>query len=120
MKGYFRHPAATTRALRAGWLHTGDLGRLDADGFLYLTGLKKRMLNIAGKKVYPTEVERMIRCHPNVEAVTIFGRDRHLQADVVCGTVRLFRKGPEAEHAFVTWCSENISAFKIATRIEFQ
>jgi long-chain acyl-CoA synthetase len=120
MKGYLRHPVATSRALQGGWLHTGDLGRLDADGFLYLTGLKKRMLNVAGRKVYPAEVERMMRHHPNVQAITILGRDHEPHADVVCGIAKLHSKGAEEEFAFTTWCSESISAFKIPARLKFQ
>jgi long-chain acyl-CoA synthetase len=117
MKGYFSNASASSRALRGGWLHTGDLGRLDADGFLYLTGLRKRMLNVAGKKVYPAEVERMMRTHPNVQDVAIHGKAQELHGDTVCGTVTLRTKGAAAEHAFQAWCAENISAFKVPVRV---
>jgi long-chain acyl-CoA synthetase len=120
MKGYFHHQSATSRALRGGWLHTGDLGRLDADGFLYLTGLKKRMLNIAGQKVYPAEVERLMRCNPNVEFVNISGRPQEMRGETVCGTVKLRHGGDEAQRSFAAWCSQNISAFKIPSRIQYE
>ncbi|MBN1609224.1 MAG: acyl--CoA ligase [Polyangiaceae bacterium] len=117
MKGYFANARASRSALRNGWLHTGDLGQLDADGFLYLTGLRKRMLNVAGKKVYPAEVERMMRSHPNVKHVAIHGRAQELHGDTVCGTVTLRTGGSAAVRAFEVWCAENISAFKIPGRV---
>lgn len=117
MKGYFRNADASSRALAGGWLHTGDLGRLDTDGFLYLTGLRKRMLNVAGKKVYPAEVERLMRSHPNVKDVAIHGRPHALHGDTVCGRVTLRSASSTAKQAFEAWCMENISAFKIPSRI---
>jgi long-chain acyl-CoA synthetase len=119
MKGYFRHPIATERAVRRRWLHTGDLGRLDHDGFLYLTGLKKRMLNVAGTKVYPAEVERLMCFHSNVEEAAISGEVQELQGQAVVARIRLRTKGPTAEQAFRLWCSQNVSAHKIPLRIVF-
>jgi long-chain acyl-CoA synthetase len=120
MKRYFRQPVASGHALRGGWLHTGDLGRLDHDGFLYLTGLRKRMLNVAGKKVYPAEVERMMRLYDNVEDVTIAGEPQLIQGETVVSRVRLRTRSAEAEQAFKRWCLENISAHKIPARIQFE
>ena len=119
MKGYFRNPDATARVLRNGWLRTADLGRVDQDGFLFLTGLKKRMLNVAGQKVYPKEVERMMRLHDNVEDATISGERQLLQGETVTGRVRLRKKSTHAEQQFRNWCLHNISAHKIPARIEF-
>jgi long-chain acyl-CoA synthetase len=120
MKGYFRHPEATEVALRRGWLHTGDVGRLDQDGYLYLTGLKKRMINAAGKKVYPAEVERLMRLYTDLEDVAIWGEPEEIRGEVVTGRVRLRRKSAAMEQAFRNWCSQHISAYKIPSRIEFE
>jgi long-chain acyl-CoA synthetase len=119
MKGYYGDPAATRTALRNGWLHTGDLGRLDGDGYLYLTGLKKRMLNMGGRKIYPAEVERLLQSCDNVESVEVFRRPARLCGDAAQARVRLKRRTPEAEKAFRQWCSRNISAYKIPKPIEF-
>jgi acyl-CoA synthetase (AMP-forming)/AMP-acid ligase II len=119
MKGYFRKPEATAHALRGGWLHTGDLGYLDDDGFLNLTGMKKRMINVSGKKVYPAEVERLLRQHPSVQAVEIFAKPAPTQNQSVQGRVRLRTPGPEAQDEFTAWCTKRISDYKLPRRPAF-
>jgi long-chain acyl-CoA synthetase len=77
MKGYWNNPAATAEAIRDGWLHTGDLGALDADGFLTITGRKKELLVMSsGKKVIPSEVEGRILADPCVDQVVVYGEGR--------------------------------------------
>jgi len=74
MKGYWKQPEATAAVLHDGWLSTGDMGRLDADGFLYITGRKKDLLVLSnGKKVAPTEVEALLVADPCIEQVVVFG-----------------------------------------------
>lgn len=119
MKGYFLDTLRTSAAVRQGWLHTGDMGRIDADGFLYLVGLRKRMLNVGGKKVYPAEVERLMRRHPNVARARIFGRALGPYGEAVSGDVELRAEGTAEESEFLAWCSLNISGFKLPRRIQF-
>ena len=119
MKGYFRHPDLTTDTLRGGWLHTGDLGHLDERGYLHLTGLKKRMLNVSGRKIYPAEVERLMRLNDNLVDVHIYGKPTEIQGESVQGRVTLRTKGPQAEEAFRSWCEKRITGYKIPRRIEF-
>ena len=64
MAGYYRNPRATKAALRDGWLHTGDLGRTDADGYFFLTGRVKDLIITGGENVTPLEVEEVLRLHP--------------------------------------------------------
>ena len=66
MLGYYGLPEETARALRNGWLHTGDVGRLDADGFLYVVERKKDLIIRGGFNVYPREVEDVLYAHPAV------------------------------------------------------
>jgi long-chain acyl-CoA synthetase len=74
MKGYWKQPDATAAVMRDGWFCTGDVGRIDADGFLYITGRKKDMLVLSnGKKVAPTEVEAMLLSDPHLEQAVVFG-----------------------------------------------
>ena len=74
MKGYYQNPAATAAVLREdGWLKTGDLAHLDADGFLYITGRKKEMIIMAGEKIMPGEIEEVLRQYPGVLLAAVIG-----------------------------------------------
>jgi len=119
MKGYYHHDTATISALQNGWLHTGDLGNMDENGFVYLTGLKKRMLNVGGKNVYPAEVERLMRFNGNVEEVQVYGGKSKLMGNIVKVKVRLRKNSFEEKHKFEQWCTENISRYKLPKKYEY-
>ena len=76
MKGYWRNDKATAETLRDGWLWTGDLGRMDEDGFLTLTDRSKDVIISGGANIYPREVEEVLLTHPGVAEVSVVGR-RH-------------------------------------------
>jgi long-chain acyl-CoA synthetase len=118
MKGYFNNPAATNRALHEGWLHTGDLGYLDSDGYLFLTGLKKRMLNVGGKKVYPAEVERLIKQSGMVETVEIFGEYDQVCGDAVKARIAFKNDKEGYKELFLEWCKDTMSRYKIPSLIK--
>ncbi len=71
--GYHDNPEATAKALRGGWFHTGDLGRIDARGLLYITGRESDMYISGGSNVYPREVEEVLLTHPGVAEVAVLG-----------------------------------------------
>ncbi|HET6744071.1 MAG TPA: AMP-dependent acyl-CoA synthetase, partial [Kribbella sp.] len=73
MKGYYQDPQRTAEVIRDGWLHTGDLGHLDENGYLYLTGRLKDLIITGGFNVYPAEVEQVIWAHPAVEDCAVIG-----------------------------------------------
>jgi long-chain acyl-CoA synthetase len=84
MKGYWNNPAATAEAIRDGWLYTGDLGRLDADGFLYITGRKKDLMVLSnGKKVVPNHVEAVLLADPCFDQVVVCGEGRRFVGALV-------------------------------------
>jgi long-chain acyl-CoA synthetase len=74
MKGYWNNPQATAETLRAGWLHTGDMGAFDAEGFLTLKDRSKDMIISGGSNIYPREVEEILLRHPGVLEVSVIGR----------------------------------------------
>ena len=73
MKGYYKDPKATGGALKHGWFHTGDMGRIDEDGFLFIEGRKREIIITGGINVYPAEIENVIISHPQVNDVSVIG-----------------------------------------------
>lgn len=83
MKGYYRNPAETAKALEGGWLHTGDLGKIDADGRLYILGRSKELIIHGGFNVYPPEVEAALNDHPQVIQSAVVGRTKDGDEEVL-------------------------------------
>lgn len=78
MKGYWKQPAATEACIKDGWFHTGDMGSIDEDGFLHITGRKKELIVLSnGKKVAPTEVEALLQAVPIIEQAVVYGDNRN-------------------------------------------
>jgi long-subunit acyl-CoA synthetase (AMP-forming) len=119
MKGYFNNESATKEVLIEGWLHTGDKGTIDHEGYVNLTGLKKRMLNVGGNKVFPAELERYLRRHDNVVGIEIYGEPDEFLGNVVKAVVRLRNRSHESEESFKEWCSKNITKHKIPRAYDF-
>jgi len=95
MKEYLRNPAASAETLRGGWLHTGDLGYRDEDGFVYLVDRKKDMIIRGGENIYSSEVEQVLMRHPALEAVAVVGRPDPLFGERVVAFV-VARQGETA------------------------
>jgi long-chain acyl-CoA synthetase len=112
MKGYWRNPEATAATLRGGWLHTGDVGALDADGFLTLLDRSKDLIISGGSNVYPREVEEVLLRHPGVHEASVVGRAHpEWGEEVVAFVVR--RPGAGATEAELDrLCLDHIARFK--------
>jgi fatty-acyl-CoA synthase len=95
MAGYWKDPEETARALRHGWLHTGDLARVDADGYFYIVGRSKDMIITGGFNVYPAEVEDVLCAHPSVSAAAVIGVPDRIWGEAVTALVTL-RPGEQA------------------------
>jgi long-chain acyl-CoA synthetase len=112
MRGYWRNPHASAEALRNGWLHTGDIGSLDADGFLTLRDRSKDLIISGGSNVYPREVEEVLLRHPGVAEVSVVGR-RHADwgEEIVAFIVRR-PNAPAHEAELDALCLQHIARFK--------
>ena len=104
------------QVLRDGWFYTGDIGRLDADGFLFLISRKTAVINLAGRKVFPEEIESVINRHPAVVESRVFGRIHSHLGEVV--EAELVLKQPDADlNSVRAFCREHLAAFKIPSRL---
>ncbi|HDP34414.1 MAG TPA: long-chain fatty acid--CoA ligase [Candidatus Hydrogenedentes bacterium] len=119
MKGYYKKPAETADALRDGWMHTGDLGYLDEDGYLYLTGLKKDLIIRAGMNIYPREIEEILLLHPDVEEAAVIGVPEHVRGEEVCAVLVSSSQTPPDEKALRAHCFEYLAQFKCPRKFEF-
>ena len=120
MKGYFNKTSQNAVTLRNNWLHTGDMGILNEQGFLKLTGLKKRMLDVGGKNVYPAEVERYLKKCPLVKDATVTGGTSRTMGHTVTASIKLNAQVENAEEKIRHWCLEHFAAFKIPKDIIFE
>ena len=112
MKGYWRNPEATAATLRGGWLYTGDVGALDADGFLTLMDRSKDLIISGGSNIYPREVEETLLRHPDVHEVSVVGRPHpEWGEEVVAFVVRRAGASVDAE-ALDRVCLDQIARFK--------
>lgn len=111
MNGYWRNPDATAETLRGGWLHTGDVGAFDADGFLTLMDRSKDMIISGGTNIYPREVEEALLRHPDIAEVSVIGRSHPEWGEVVVAYV-VPAAGEPNSAALDAYCIENIARFK--------
>ena len=112
MKGYWQDAEATEAALRGGWLHTGDVGSLDEDGFLTLKDRSKDMIISGGTNIYPREIEEILLRHPGVEEVSVIGRPDPEWGEVVVAYVVAPNKEDVKPSSLNALCLEHIARFK--------
>jgi long-chain acyl-CoA synthetase len=112
MKGYYRQPDATAEALRGGWFHSGDLGTLDADGYLAIVDRKKDMILRGGFNVYPRELEEVIYAHPAVREASVVGIPHPEHGEEVVAVLALKEGHALTEAEFVAYCRERMAAYK--------
>lgn len=119
MKGYWNKPEASQEALQEGWLHTGDLVRMEEDGYLYTAGRKKDMVNRAGENIYPVEVEEILDSHPNVRESAVIGVPDDYWGEIVKAVVVLEPGVQITEEELIEYCRENLASYKKPSIVEF-
>jgi long-chain acyl-CoA synthetase len=119
MKGYHHNPEATRERIRNGWLYTGDLGRFDADGFLYHLGRKDDMIITGGLNVFPAEIENILLQHPMVTEAGAVGIPDKDRGEVIKAVVTLHHDAPVSEKDLIAFCRERLASWKVPRLIEF-
>ncbi|MBI5093318.1 MAG: long-chain-fatty-acid--CoA ligase [Candidatus Hydrogenedentes bacterium] len=119
MKGYYKNPEATREALRGGWLYTGDLGRFDEDGYLYIVGRKKDMIIRGGQNIYPQQIENVLAHLPEVEECCVVGIEEARWGQEVLAVVKLVEGKTATEEAIVAYCREHLASYKCPKYVRF-
>lgn len=117
--GYWNKPEETEEAMRGGWFHTGDLGRRDEEGFLYIVGRKVELIISSGENIYPTEVEKAVTSLPEVKEAAAIGMPDPKRGEVVCAFVVLDEKKEITEEEIVDRLFGKIANFKIPKKFFF-
>jgi long-chain acyl-CoA synthetase len=115
--GYWNRPEATAEVLRDGWVHTGDIGRMDAQGYLTFIGRVKEMIKVSGFSVFPEEVESILILHPEVRQVAVIGVPDPDKGEVIKAFVVPASAAFDAE-ALLAWARENMSHYKVPRQVE--
>jgi long-chain acyl-CoA synthetase len=117
-KGYYKLEEETRRAYRDGWFHTGDMGYADEEGFIYLVGRSKEMINRGGEKVYPVEVENLLHLHPKILDVSVFGLPDPVMGEAVACAVILRPGVADFQIAEIQdFCQDKLAYYKIPERV---
>jgi long-chain acyl-CoA synthetase len=120
MKGYWQRPDETAAVLTDGWLHTGDVARIEPEGYLEIVDRKKEMINASGYKVYPREVEEVIYRHPDVAEVLVIGVPDQYRGETVKAFVALRPGGDADTDAIIVHCRSLLAPYKVPRIVEFR
>lgn len=117
MLEYWKRPEENAATIRDGWVHTGDIGVLDEEGYLYLLDRKKDMIISGGKNIYPAEVENVLHSHPAVSQVAVIGVPHETMGEVLLALIVPEQgQAPDAE-GLAEFCSSRIAGYKIPRHV---
>ena len=119
MKGYWKEPEATAEALRAGWMHTGDAGMLDDEGYLYIQDRVKDMVVSGGENIYPRVVEEVLFKHPAVAEVAVIGVPDLIWGEAIKAVVVLRQGVTSTEEEIIDFCRGKLGGFERPRSVDF-
>jgi acyl-CoA synthetase (AMP-forming)/AMP-acid ligase II len=121
MLGYFDDPKESGKAIRNGWLYTGDLATIDNEGFIYLTARKKEIIKVGGKRVSPKEIEGVIDMIPGVIDCSVEAVDDEILAEAIKATIVIVDNGKVVDEETIrSFCSAKLSNYKIPTLFDIK
>lgn len=122
MEGYWKKPEETSNALRNGWFYTGDIAKMDEDGYFHIVDRKKDMIDVSGLKVWPREVEEVLYEHPAVSEATVLGIPDQYRGETVKAYVVLKPglEGKVTAEEIIKFCKQKIASYKAPTSVEFR
>jgi long-chain acyl-CoA synthetase len=120
MKGYWNRPEETAKSLRNGWLYTGDIARMDEEGYFYIVDRKKDMIICGGFNVYPREVEEALYLHPKILEAAVLGVPEPYRGETVKAFIVLKPGQKATGEEIIEFCRKNLARFKVPTQVEFR
>jgi long-chain acyl-CoA synthetase len=120
MEGYFKNDAATKETIKDGWLYTGDLAKIDTDGYIYIVDRKKDMINVRGLNVYPAEIEKVLLRHPQIKDAAVIGVLDKFKGEVPKAFIVLKENATLNAKEVIKYLRENLAIFKIPKFVEFR
>jgi len=120
MKGYWNRPDETAMALRDGWLYTGDIARMDSDGYYYIVDRKKDMIIAGGFNIYPREIDEVLFEHPKVKEAVSVGIPDKYRGETVKAYIVLKDGETATEKEIIDYCRERLTRYKVPTMVEFR
>jgi long-chain acyl-CoA synthetase len=119
MLGYWNRPEDTRKAMRGGWFHTGDVGYLDDDGYLYLVDRMKDMINTAGLKIWPREVEEVLYRHPAILECAVVGISDAVKGEIAKAVIVCRPQASATDAELDAYCRAHLAAYKVPRAYEF-
>jgi long-chain acyl-CoA synthetase len=119
MKGYWGKPEDTAKALRHGWLHSGDIGMMDDEGYVFIVDRVKDMINVSGFKVWPAEVEQVLYRHPAVREVAVYGVSDSVKGEAVKAAIVLKDGASATGDEIIAFCRDRMAVYKAPGSVEF-
>ncbi len=120
MQGYWNRPQETANALRGDWLYTGDIAKMDQDGYFYIVDRKKDMILVEGYNVYPREIDDILITHPKVLEAAVIGVPDDLRGEVVKACIVLKDSETATETEIIAFCKERLARYKVPKKVEFR
>jgi len=119
MKGYFKRPEETAEALRSGWLHTGDMGKADEDGYFYIVDRKKELIISKGMNIYPRQIEELLYAHPNVVDAAVVGKPHETQGEIPVAFISLKEGADPSKAEIIEYLKPKIARYKLPREVVF-
>jgi len=119
MLGYWNKPEETRQALAGGWLHSGDIGMIDDEGYVFIVDRVKDMINVAGFKVWPAEIEQFLYKHPAIKEVAVYGRPDPHKGEMTVAAVVLNEGATATAEQIIAYCRENLAVYKAPAKVDF-
>jgi long-chain acyl-CoA synthetase len=120
MREYWNKPEETAHALRGGWLHTGDIAKMDEEGYFFIVDRIKDMIKTVGENVYPREVEEVLYMHPKVKEAVIVGIPEEFKGEMIKAYIVLKDGQTATAEEIIQFCRERLSKFKVPREVEFR